>query len=333
MLYVGVDEAGYGPLLGPLVVGIAALRVSEAPCASPRPSRYPSPPAPPETLPARLRGLVVRQPRSVRATRERPLPVPVDDSKRIHRRFGLEGLARGVGAFASAMGTPPPADLADLLERFSDRQPEEFHGLPWYANLEAAPVPLYPWTGPLQDRFVRRGVEALDLRVLPLSAAELNVEFEARGNKARVLSLASGAVLLALLDRFPGEDAEVVFDRQGSRLDYAELLADLFPFAPIERRPAPRGEALYVLRLPDRRLEIRFATGADRQSLAVSWASMAAKLTRELFMARFNAWFLERVSDVRPTAGYYEDGRRFLADVAHVIEGESILSADLVRTR
>ena len=29
MLYVGVDEAGYGPLLGPLVVAVAALRLTE----------------------------------------------------------------------------------------------------------------------------------------------------------------------------------------------------------------------------------------------------------------------------------------------------------------
>lgn len=319
MLHIGVDEAGYGPLLGPLVLGTAALRVTDR-----RDGK--------DSLAGRLRGLVVRQPRSLRAARERRLPVPIDDSKRIHRRFGLEGLARGVGAFAAAMGTPPPADLADLLERFSDRQPEEFACRPWYEDLGAT-VPRYPWTGPLCDHFHRRGVEALDLRVLPLSAAELNVEFTLRENKARVLALASGACLLSLLDRFPGEDAEVVFDRQGARLDYGDFLADLFPFASIARRAAPAGEAHYDVRLPDRRLAIRFATGADRLSLAVSWASMAAKLTRELFMICFNAWFQGRAPGVRPTAGYYEDGRRFLADVAHIVEGEPIAEADLVRSR
>jgi len=59
----------------------------------------------------RLRGLVVR----ADAKRcDAALPVPVDDSKRVFGRFGADGLARGVAAFASAMGTRPPANLRDL---------------------------------------------------------------------------------------------------------------------------------------------------------------------------------------------------------------------------
>ena len=278
MLHVGVDEAGYGPLLGPLVVGVAAFRLTDDP-------------APGEAnLLRRLRGIVVRRPRSAKACLAQRLPVPVDDSKVIHRRFGLPGLARGVGLFASAMDAAPPATLEDLLVRFSDLGPEPFRRVPWYRRLDLAEVPRYPWTGPLEERFLGRHVQALDLRVWPLTAADFNREVDRCGNKATVLGLASGAAVVSVLDRYPGEDAEIVFDRQGSRLDYAGYLADLFPFAAIAKRPAPPGESRYEVELPSCRLTVRFATRADGCSLAVSWASMAAKLGRELFMERLNAF-------------------------------------------
>ena len=321
MLHVGVDEAGYGPLLGPLVVGVAAFRLTD----HPEPGEA--------NLLKRLRGLVVRRPRDAKACSEKRLPVPVDDSKVIHRRFGLAGLARGVGLFASAMDAPPPATLEDLLVRFSDLGPERFQRIPWYRRLDLAEVPRYPWTGPLEDRFLGRNVQALALEVWPLAASDFNLEVERHGNKATVLGLAAGAALLSVLDRHPGEDAEIVFDRQGGRLDYAGYLADLFPFAAITKRAAPSGESRYEVALPLRRLFVRFATRADSCSLAVSWASMAAKLTRELFMQRLNAFFSDRTEALRPTAGYTVDGRRWLSEVKPVLASEGIDPDTLVRTR
>lgn len=321
MLHVGVDEAGYGPLLGPLVVGVTAFRLTD----DPEPGEA--------NLLKRLRGLVVRRPRDARASAERRLPVPVDDSKVIHRRFGLTGLARGVGLFASAMDAPPPATLEDLLVRFSELGPDSFRHIPWYRRLDLAEVPRYPWTGPLEDRFLGRNVQALDLRVWPLAAADFNREVERCSNKATVLGLAAGAAVLAVLDRHPGEDAEIVFDRQGARLDYAGYLADLFPFAGISKRAAPAGESRYEVELPSRRLYVRFATRADGCSLAVSWASMAAKLARELFMERLNAFFADRTEALRPTAGYTVDGRRWLGEVEPMLASEGIDRGMLVRSR
>jgi hypothetical protein len=320
VLHVGLDEAGYGPMLGPLVIGMVAFRLPEGS-------------APGEVdLRARLKGIVVKRPRAADC-RTRRLPVPVDDSKAIHGRFGLEGLARGVGAFAAAMDTAPPADLDDLLHRFSDRQPGEFAGSPWYADLEGAVVPRYPWTGPLEPKVRSRGLQALDLRVLPMDAWDLNEHLARTNNKASVLGIAHGLCLLSLLDRHPAEDAEVVVDRHGGRLDYAGYLAHLFPFARLTQRAAPRGEARYLVELPHRSLHVRFVTRGDQASLAVGWASMAAKLARELFMDRLNAWFAARRPDVRHTAGYFRDGRRFLREVEDVLVEEGIDRRRLVRAR
>lgn len=316
MLHIGIDEAGYGPLLGPLVIGLAAFRTDGAP--------------PP--LSRRLKGLVVRRPRDVRS-QAKPLPVAIDDSKEIHRRFGRVGLARGVYAFHAARGESAPADLLDLLLRCSDTSPEAFSRHPWYRDLDRAGLPLCIAPPRLEDRFRRRGLEAVALRVRPLDARHLNEAFDTHDNKARVLGLAAGDTLLGLLERHGAEDARIVFDRQGARLDYAPYLADLFPFAAISERKAPEGEAHYEVRLPDRCLDIQFVTRGDRRALTVAWASMAAKLVRELFMDRLNAFFLERCPDVRPTRGYVQDGRRFLEDVDRVLLDEGIMARDLVRSR
>ena len=326
MLHVGVDEAGYGPLLGPLVIGVAAFRVDE----SVRPSGVPEPCGWRAHMRRRLKGIVVRA--KGRAPTSR-LPVAVDDSKAVKQRDGLPGLARGVGLFASAMDQAPPAHLEDLIVRYSDRAPDAFACCPWFRELAAVELPHYPWTGPLDERFASRGVQALDLRVLPADAPELNDSFDAIQNKASVLGLLSASLVLSILDRHPGEDAVVVMDRQGGRQDYAGYLARVFPFSIVTSVGAPRGEVRYRVRLPDRVLHVRFVTKGDRVSLAVGWASMAAKLTRELFMTRLNGWFHERLPDVRPTAGYYQDGRRFLDDVGPVLAEEAIDRRLLVRSR
>jgi len=318
-LYIGVDEAGYGPLLGPLTIGATAFRLQ------PR-TRWRA------GLRARL-GALVRQTPAAKEPWDAPLPVPIDDSKLVLRRCGLAGLARGVGTFAAAMDQTPPADLADLLFRFSDRQPDEFAGVPWFQSLESAALPLYPWAGPLHERFAEKNVEALDLRVLPVDAYELNAAFHEVGNKAGVLGILSGTLLTSILDRYPDEDALIVMDRHGARKDYTAYLSSLFPFARLDGCRAPPDESRYRVELAGRELLFRFVTKGDRVSLAVGWASMAAKLTRELFMRCFNEWFAARDPKLRPTAGYWSDGRRFLDDAAPIIADEAIERAALVRSR
>jgi hypothetical protein len=309
--------------MGPLVVGLTAIRRDEA-LAGDDPWR--------DDLRARLRGVVCTAGGASRSG-GRALPVPIDDSKRVRQRFGVEGLARGVGAFAAALDQAPPANLEDLLVRYAERGPGAYAAAPWFRDLARSPLPRYPWTGPLDGRLADRGLQAVDLRVLAADAPELNRDFRRLGNKASVLGLLTATLVLSVLDRHPGEDALVVFDRHGGRTDYRAYLGGVFPFARTTPQPAPRGEARYTVELPGRLLRVRFATRGDRLSLVVGWASMAAKLARELFMECLNAWFGARVPSLRPTAGYTTDGRRFLDDVGAVLAAEQIDPELLVRSR
>lgn len=317
MIHVGLDEAGYGPLLGPLVVGAAVIRVADGTAGGP-------------TLRERLAGLVCAAdgPRTANA-----LPVAIDDSKAVHGRFGVPGLARGVAFAAAASGRAVPTDLADLLERFGDRGPDAFLADPWFEAPARARLPAWDAPKGLRETLLLRGAEPVSLLVSPATPFELNEAFDRIGNKGRVLFLATAALLVRVLGDHPLEDVSAVLDRQGGRLDYDAYLAEVFPYQDVRREPSPPGTTRYAFDEGGRRVRLAFTTKGDVHDLPTGLASMAAKLTRELFMARLNAWFAARAEGLRPTAGYVEDGRRFLADVAPVLARERVDLRRLVRSR
>ena len=49
--------------------------------------------------------------------------------------------------------------------------------------------------------------------------------------------------------------------------------------------------------------------------LQVALASMTSKYLRELAMLAFNQYWCDRVPNLRPTAGYPQDARRFKAQI------------------
>lgn len=351
----GIDEAGLGPLLGPLVLGCVALRVPDA-----------------SIDPWSALADVVSS--EITDDEERFV---VADSKVVFTRNprGARRLERTVLGFAAARdgARALPATArellralereAGLLERDSTgaESPErasheastlerEFfaaeldHALPRQAERGALALD----TGRLVDALRRERMEVVALRTRALAPRELNASFAETDNKSRTHWLATRAELAHLWARHgartdahgrPAPALDVVVDRQGGRMHYRAALEEAFPRARVvlvtESAPLSRYvvEEPATARSPARAMRLVFREKAERASFAVALASCAAKLVRELAMDAFNAHFARLEPKLVPTAGYVEDGRRWLADARDAIARSGIDRADLVRDR
>jgi hypothetical protein len=324
-LFGGLDEAGLGPLLGPLTLGFSVFR---APAGS-------------TDLWRTLAGVVSQQASS-------GAPFVVADSKKVFARTPrsaarLEATALGFLGLLDPHGRPPatasqlawrcPAELAPPEEALRDHR--------WYAGLDA-PLPRFQDAGRLElqvEKLARamRGahVELVDAGVRVLPEGELNRSFARTGNKSATHWESSAAVMRRLWDLHGVEGLHLVVDRHGGRSHYGAPLARAFPDARVELVVEKPSLAEYLLAERDgpRRLRILFAERAERRSFATALASCLAKYAREACMQAFNAYFCDLAPELKPTAGYTQDGRRWLADAAPHLERVGLDPRELVRQR
>ena len=278
---IGIDEAGYGPMLGPLVVGISVFRAPEP-----------------------FAALNV------------PLPVPVDDSKKLYSRAsGIGRLERSVLAFRAVAAEP------DVPDDPGARPP---WGLPADAALPAAER-----AADLADALATAEIEVLQVATRTVTVPAFNAGVSASDSKATVLFDAAMDLLAPWMD--VEGPVDVVIDRHGGRKFYSEPLNRRLPgrFHWIEAEE--KTASSYVF--PAEEARVSFEVKADARHRPVALGSMAAKYVRERWMGAFYDWFGERDPDLVPTAGYVTDARRWLADSEDLRKRLEIDDDDLIRVR
>lgn len=323
-VFAGIDEAGLGPLLGPLTIGWSAFRVPRGRV----------------DLWRRLGRIVSREPAD---DRDR---LVVADSKRVFTRNPrgarrLEATALAFLAQVDAFGRWP-ADPGELWRLAPEPLAlpgavTELH--PWYGRLPARlpadvePARLGLWTHLLGREMARQGVALVDAGVRPVPAGELNDSFRRTENKAATQWAIVARIVRWLWARHAREGLSLVVDRLGGRRHYAALLRELFPGGGVETVAEERGHAEYRVRDGEGRLRILFAERGEERSFSVALASCLAKYSRELAMRGFNAYFEELQPGLKPTAGYTTDGRRWLADAGPALARAGVPRSVLVRER
>lgn len=232
----------------------------------------------------------------------------------------LVHLERAVLAFLSARdGTYPTTDIqlfAAIGAELEDR--------PWYRG---DPIELPVANNPdmlavdsshLKSNMTKQGVGLVDLRVRVIDVAEFNDLYTTRRSKAAATELALRDHLHGVYSRLNDFDhIRVVCDRQSGRTKYHELLSQVFEGLVI-REETPRASQYET----GDRLGILLTPQADDAYFPVALASMAAKLVRELAMMRFNRYWSTRQAELKPTAGYVQDARRWLCDMQSVITSD-----------
>lgn len=336
-LLVGIDEAGYGPHLGPLVVSAAAIAFDAS--TSPDPNLW-----------GPMRHWVRRRPNG--STNRAVVCDSKEAFKSGDRGRGVAVLERTVLAFLAASGARH-ATLAELLNATApaSRAP---HG-----DIESAPSEKPPWHRPealslphraepaevsaatekLSDALAAVGGRAAGLWVNPAPAARLNRLMDGAGrNKAQALFALTAEILAAIRRTNRSRPVRVVMDQHGGRHYYGALLAGAFPMERIEAIEESAGLSRYAVGAPAAgaggpAMELEVRTECERTSLPTALASMAAKYVRELAMHELNGWFRTLVPDLRPTSGYGRDARRFLTETEAAREAARVPLETVLRAR
>ena len=333
-MLAGIDEAGYGPHLGPLVVSAAAFEFAAAPLPDP-------------DLWQALAPHVTKQPSHNAAG------VVVCDSKVAYSSGGrLATLERTVLGFLAAAGRRPrsfaellgavavqPGDTADAVAAASDA--------PWETP-ETIALPVDASAGEVDAaaEHLARGLAAIGGRPAGLwvnaaSASRLNGLMDGRRNKAGALFTLAADLLGEVLRRGEGAPIHVMMDRHGGRRYYADLLSGAFPMTTVEAvEESPTLSRYRLLHggpttgdAEAGAVTLTVRERCEEASTATALASMAAKYVRELAMRQLNAYFRERVPDLRPTAGYGLDAWRFLDDTAAARAAIGVPDAAILRSR
>jgi hypothetical protein len=342
-ILIGVDEAGYGPQLGPLAVAATAWRVDGAKVVQAQSSGTGAGRLRGATTLARsakpdvdlyklLRKGVARSP--VRCGKR----VPIADSKALYKSgMGLGALERGVlAALALVRGSRvlPGGDVGEgwrwaatalelVVATGADEGNRRRAGA-WHFDDEL-PLPVdadgaeLERAAALLDGTCRAsGVELVGVRARLVFPEEFNALCDQFGNKASALSHVTLALVRRLVDDLPldpsagGEEAPIVIylDKHGGRNRYAALVQHHFDECWVQADVESRAESRYRWEHRGAAVEAVFRVGCE-ELLPTALASMTAKYHREVAMRGFNAFWAMHVPGLRPTAGYFGDWRRF----------------------
>lgn len=294
--FIGMDEAGLGPNLGPLVV---AVTVWEVP-----------PPARKFDFWRTFKRVLTREPEPD-DTR-----LHVADSKEVfqpHR--GCRALERGVLSALRMLGHEPRS-YAELLELLVDSEsslhPTEHHA-PWYHE-DPCELPLEPHDFTVADSW-NRVCEKSEVRLMAIKAAIIepgpfNQMIREYDNKSLLVSRVAFRLLKSVWN--PDEtDTFVVGDKHGGRNRYDELLAEILDDEIIYRMEESAERSDYRVG----NTQLRFQPRAEEYG-PVALASMVAKFVREIAMTHFNRFWVKRIDGLKPTQGYPVDASRFREQIA-----------------
>lgn len=314
-MVAGIDEAGVGPRLGPLVAAAVTLA------------------GPAQVLDGSLWEALAP------AVSPAPGSLVIADSKVLYRgqrdRAGFRRLEHAVLAVAGTAGQVP-GSLGELLAWMGASRAAGANLLPWYkGDSLRLPRAADPAAVQRDSQRLAARLRELDLQP-PLVACE--VVDERAFNRLLADTGGKGDALLAvdarLLLRLPEDSGQVHLDRLGGRRRYGPWLQGVFPQGFVWTLGEDAGTSRYrVTRASGVSLEVCVAVGCEARQLPVALASMVAKYIRELYMELLNRFWAARVPGLTPTAGYPADTPRFLGQIAAVAREEGLELAEIVRHR
>lgn len=326
MILAGIDEAGYGPTLGPLAVALTVFRVHP----------WDTPEVAPNLWSLLSTGVCKEPGRGGKPDKRGR--VAIADSKQlklpnsVKSTHPLVHLERGVLSFARVLTGNPVATDTDCLATFGTCLPDHHS----YADA-VLQLPLAHDSGAigiaantLTRAMNAAGIELLAMRCILVGERDFNAKFREFGNKASTSAGPIADHLRFVWERWGGtasnNELSIVCDRLGGRAAYSGFLKRALP-AEIDVLEESDTRSRYLLHDSERRAGVTFLVEGESAHLPVALASMIAKYTRELAMIRFNRYWSSvytefKGAELKPTAGYSLDARRWLDDMGTLLSKE-----------
>lgn len=305
---IGTDEAGYGPNLGPLAVGISVWKV------------------PDELLNADLYDHLTESVTDKKSRSDTRLAIT--DSKKLYTSGGKKKNLE-LAFFAALQNLSARSvdfdDWRNVLQQVGNADLNVLETVPWYTNfnhdlpLDADVVEIDQKATAFAQEMQRQSISLVDLQCQLVFPKQFNHFLDTQGNKAELLSQTTFQLLQQSMAQLEPGCVSVLCDKHGGRNRYAAMLQQYFPNQLIEVLEESRLSSRYQWGTHDEKVQIEFRAKGDN-FLPAALASIAAKYLRELSMMAFNQFWRSHQPDLKPTAGYPQDARRFVEEVRPLLE-------------
>ncbi|MDA1016038.1 MAG: hypothetical protein O3A00_16475 [Planctomycetota bacterium] len=313
-ILIGMDEAGYGPNLGPLVVSATAWKI-----------------------PGKIEDFdfwSAMQPVISRDTPRGDSVLRIADSKEVYSpNRGFEYLEASV-LCGTALDGAAITSLRELAWHVAPWSVPDFETEPWFAGQDldlprsVSRDNITEWTALWRRQCERHAVELLAMRSDVVLTERFNREVANVGSKGQVLTRVTLQLLKHVWDLESDEPTLVICDKHGGRNRYDEFIAEIVEDRMISRHDESRNLSRYRVG----NTEFRFQTRAE-EHLPVALASMLCKYTREAAMELFNTYWTRHIDGLKPTKGYPLDAKRFKRDIADKQSQLGIKDATLWREK
>jgi ribonuclease HII len=297
---IGLDEAGYGPNLGPLTIAGCSWLIE-----SNQPDLYQA-----------LRAGVKRE---AKPTDSR---LQIADSKQVYQQRKLRSLELPVLAACYAIDQSLPRNFAQLIEGLAPaphvQQPKEDPLNQDWSSFElpcACSVDEVLQAGEQFQRTCQEaGVRLTGLICRTIFPGEYNQLLVQHGNKGTLLSTQTLEIAGLFLNSCGDHPLQFVFDKHGGRSRYGPLIQQLMTDELVLVETESLSSSRYHFRQGDRKVNLAFNAGGEN-CLATALSSMIAKYCREISMILWNQFWLSELPLLKPTQGYPVDARRFMKEI------------------
>ena len=318
IMLVGIDEAGLGPLLGPLVVSAAAFTI---PAGTNKESMW-----------LMLKDSVSNHKKNLAGR------MLICDSKKAYTpATGIAFLEKTVLACLWHLGKTP-SSVSELVNMLCPECSGRLERYPWHRDYSQTAIKFNAddisiCAGAFGRSLEKNGMSLAVLKSFCFDTAYYNDMVQKVNNKSTVVFSAVCGLVDEIIKSSYCRNFHFIIDRQGGRISYVRQLRTMFSDMELKIISQDQSQSSYQLSTSYKNVRIDFCVRADAEHLPVCLASMASKYLREQLMGCLNNYFIGKCRQLKPTAGYWTDGKRFLNDIKQIAPEIQYDPNQLIRCR